>query len=49
MIDVVIIGITAFFVYKEAWWQGYAAGTEDFAINLVKQEEYELSQQREQE
>ena len=49
LIDVVIIGITAFVVYKEAWWQGYAASTEDFAINLIKQEEHELNQQREKE
>jgi len=40
---------TAFIVYREAWWQGYGAGTEDFIIELQKQEEHELNKQREQE
>jgi hypothetical protein len=40
---------TAFIVYREAWWQGYGAGTEDFITQLMKQEEHELNKQREQE
>ena len=49
LIDVIIMAATAFIVYKEAWWQGYGAGTEDFIIELQKQEEHELNKQREQE
>lgn len=49
LLDVLIMLATAFLVYKEAWWQGYGAGTEDFIIGLQKQEEQALNQQREQE
>ena len=49
LLDVLIMLGTAFIVYKEAWWQGYGAGTEDFIIGLQKQEEQALNQQREQE
>ena len=49
MIDAIIMAATAFIVYKEAWWQGYCAGTEDFIIGLQKQEEQALNHQREQE
>ena len=49
MIDAIIMAVTAFIVYKEAWWQGYGAGTEDFIIGLQKQEEQALNHQREQE
>jgi hypothetical protein len=48
MIDIIIMLATAFVVYKEAWWQGYGAGTEDFIIGLEKKEAYNLDQQREQ-
>jgi len=49
MIDVIVMLVTAFIVYKEAWWQGYGAGTEDFITGLQKQEEQALNHQREQE
>ena len=49
LIDVIIMAATAFIVYREAWWQGYGAGTEDFITQLMKQEEHELNKQREQE
>ena len=49
MIDAIVMLATAFIVYKEAWWQGYGAGTEDFIIGLQKQEEQALNHQREQE
>ena len=49
MIDAIIMAATAFIVYKEAWWQGYGAGTEDFITGLQKQEEQALNHQREQE
>jgi hypothetical protein len=49
MIDAIVMLATAFIVYKEAWWQGYGAGTEDFIIELEKKEEHSLNYQREQE
>jgi len=49
LVDVIVATITGLSVYRYAWWQGYAAGTEDFIVQLMKQEEHELNKQREQE
>lgn len=49
LIDVIVMLLTGFVVYKEAWWHGYGDGTEDTLKWQGYKEQYDLDQLREQE
>ena len=49
LIDVIIATVVGIIAYKDAWWQGYAAGTEDTLRYQGYKEQHDLDQYREQE
>lgn len=49
MIDVIVMILTGILVYRDAWWNGYNAGSEDALKYQGYKEQYDLEQQRERE